>query len=874
MKFKLLSHRAVLTRILYFFILFFLTLAITPSLRAQTLQSPESFLGYPIGTKYTSHVKLVEYVKYLGANSSVIKIQEYGKTYEGRPLLVAFISSAANLSRLEEIRQNNIGLTGIKGTKAGSVSEKTPVIVWLSYNVHGNEPSSSEAAMSTLYELTSKSNQEYRKILENTVIILDPCLNPDGRERYINFYNGASGSNPDNELGSREHREPWPGGRLNHYFFDLNRDWAWQTQLETQERLKLYTAWLPEVHVDFHEMGINDSYYFSPAGEPFHRIITPWQREYQELVGKQIAKSFEKNGWLYFNREEFDLLYPSYGDTYPTYNGSIGMTYEQAGGPAGGLSVINKLGDTLSLTQRALHHFTASMSTIRTSSENSNKLLTEFQEYFKKSKSKPEGLYKSYILKFDSTNAFKKVALENYLYNNGIEFGSSSHSAQHPQHEQGYSYFSGKKEGFTIVDNDLIIGASQPKSRLLQSLMEPRTYLSDSVTYDITAWAIPYAWGIPCFASEKAISLKIRERVSKDSIQSNRISQESSPKVDSNYAYLMEWSGIPSVKALTILWKERLKVRFLAEPMTVSKHSFLEGTLVITKASNQNSKMNLSKLMDRIQNQLKIKIYPITSAFSKLSNGLASKKVHFLPKPSIGIVYSDEMDPSAFGELWAYFEEEIGFPAHQIPLHDLSPKILKTLTVLILPDIEEKTSLSEETLSALQTWISDGGKLIVLEGSVKVLVGKKGFNIKLRNPDSTAIALKKKDIPNEFAYRDRDRKGLRKTIIGAIFKAEVDNTNPLGYGYPNYYFTLKNKSQVYELFSREKGWNVGSFNKNAFTSGFAGDQVKKLNQNSLAFGWQDYGNGNVVYLTDDPLFRSFWLNGKLLFANAVFMVGN
>ena len=242
----------------------------------------------------------------------------------------------------------------------------SPAIVWLSYNIHGNEPASTEAAMKVLYALVDPSNAETKQWLQNVVVVIDPCQNPDGRDRYVNWYNNAVGKNFNADPQSREHDEPWPYGRTNHYNFDMNRDWAWQTQKEMQQKLKLYNDWLPQVHVDLHEQEYDAPYYFAPAAQPYHEVITQWQRDFQVQIGKNNAKYFDANGWLYYTKQIYDLFYPSYGDTYPTYSGAIGMTYEQ-GGIDAGLGIKTSTGDTLTLTDRIAHHYTASMSTIEVS---------------------------------------------------------------------------------------------------------------------------------------------------------------------------------------------------------------------------------------------------------------------------------------------------------------------------------------------------------------------------------------------------------------------------------------------------------------------------------------------------------------------------
>lgn len=353
-------------------------LVLSISVTAQNVPSPETYLGYKVGTRYTRHHKIVEYFNTVAkARPDMVKIESYGQTNEGRELMLAFVSSPENMQRLEAIRLNNLRIAGTTKDRAAPIVENAPAIVWLSYNVHGNEPSSSEAALLMIHALLDPSNSTTKEWLKNTVVVIDPCINPDGRDRYVNWFNSVVGKEMNAEPSSREHAEPWPGGRSNHYNFDLNRDWAWQTQVETQQRLKKYNAWLPQVHVDFHEQGYNEPYYFAPAAEPFHEVITPWQRDFQVLIGRNNASYFDKNGWLFFTKERFDLLYPSYGDTYPVYNGAIGMTYEQGGHSRGGLAVVNEDGDTLTLVDRATHHFTTGLSTVETASKHQQKLMNE-----------------------------------------------------------------------------------------------------------------------------------------------------------------------------------------------------------------------------------------------------------------------------------------------------------------------------------------------------------------------------------------------------------------------------------------------------------------------------------------------------------------
>ncbi|MEM9143049.1 MAG: M14 metallopeptidase family protein, partial [Bacteroidota bacterium] len=428
---------------------------------AQDIQSPSTFLGYPLGTQFTRHHQVVDYFEYLAkAAPNNLLLEPYGLTDEGRPLFTIVLSSPRNMGQLEEIRQEHL-----RSTVGGPGASKA--IVWLSYNVHGNESSATEAAMQTVYELLT-SGTTY---LENTVVVVDPCLNPDGRDRYVNWYHQYGNFPYTVDPNSREHHEGWLNGRGNHYMFDLNRDWAWLTQKESQQRIKAYNQWLPHIHVDFHEQSVDSPYYFAPAAEPYHEVITDFQRSFQKDIGKNHAKYFDAKGWLYFTKEVFDLLYPSYGDTYPTYNGAVGMTYEQAGSGRAGLGIRTKIGDTLTLKNRIAHHTTTGLSTVETASKNADRLNTEFQKFF----TERDFDYKSYVL---LGNPDRLESLTQLLRRHQIEYKRGTSGTV-----KGYDYATGKPGSAKLTENSIVIDTDQPKGTLIKVLLEPNTKLSDSLTY-------------------------------------------------------------------------------------------------------------------------------------------------------------------------------------------------------------------------------------------------------------------------------------------------------------------------------------------------------------------------------------------------------
>ncbi|MES2064656.1 MAG: M14 metallopeptidase family protein [Bacteroidota bacterium] len=816
------------------------------SVFAQQIQSPAEFLGYKLGEKFTPHYRVVDYFRYVAKTAGNVRLQEFGTTNEGRPLLAMFIASPENIKRLEEIRHNNLRLAGIE---TGTAITNAPVITWLSYNVHGNEPASSEAAMWTLYDLVDPSNAKAAEWLKNSVVVIDPCINPDGRDRYVNFYNSVRGQEPNASPTSREHLEPWPGGRVNHYYFDLNRDWAWQAQKETQARVGLYNQWLPEVHVDFHEQGYNNPYYFAPAAEPYHKDITQWQRDFQVTIGKNNAKYFDQNGWMYFTKQEFDLLYPSYGDTYPLYNGSIGMTYEQ-GGIGAGLAVVTRSGDTLTLAQRIAHHHTTGLSTVEIVSANAQKVVDEFKKFYDNSRQNPPGEYKTYVIKNDNNEKVNELA--KMLTRNGIQFGYGLANKS----VTGYNYFTGLTEQYNVNANDLVVNAYQPKSVLLHVLLEPKTFIPDSNTYDITAWALPYAYGLKAYGLKESF---------KPATTNWGVIKPQPLTNTKAYAYVSAWQSIADVKFLSALLKRKIKVRYSELPFEAGGKKFTAGSLLVTRAGNEH--IDFDRVVAQIAADLSHEITPLSTGFVDKGSDIGSYDVKYIKEPRVALVSGDGINSEAMGEVWHFFEQQIGYPINLIRYQDINRIKLADFDVVIMPD-GRYNDLSSDNL---QSWVRDGGKLIAMENAVAALVDKKGFEVKKKESkkDDKADA---KTKPALKIYADRNRDAIRSNIPGAIFKLDMDNTHPLAFGFPNYYYSLKLSDDIYEMLG-DDNWNVGTIARNGFVAGFAGFQSKQKINNGMLLGVQSLGRGSVVYLVDDPLFRSFWENGKLLFSNAVFMVG-
>lgn len=797
-----------------------------------SIQSPEEFLGYKTGTEFTRHHQVVDYFNHLAENSPNLTYSPYGKTNERRTLSYAVVSSEENLSNIEDIRTNHLKQTGIiKGDATSEIA-----IVWLSYNVHGNEASSTEAAMVTAHELVTNR----KDVLKNTVVIIDPNVNPDGRDRYVNWYNQVKATPYSPYQDAVEHNEPWPGGRPNHYLYDLNRDWMWATQVETQQRLKLYNQWMPHVHVDFHEQGINSPYYFAPAAEPFHKVITDFQKEFQTTIGKNNAKAFDENSWAYFTRERFDLFYPSYGDTYPTYNGAIGMTYEQAGHGRAGLGINTDEGYELTLIDRVQHHVTSGLSTIKTSSEHATKLNSEFKNYFKHS---PDFDY--YVLAGDK----QKLKVLSQLFDKHeykYEYSDSKSL-------KGKNIYSDSKTSFE-AENALVLPANQPKAKMLKVLFEADPELSTPLTYDITSWNLGLGHGVDVYAVSGKVNTKSKTEIYK----------EQEVKVGT-VGYISPWKSKVHAQFLAQLLEHKIDVRATTKPFKIEEKSYDRGSLVITKTNNKQS--HFDSLVVAIANEFQIELTPTKTGFSDSGTDFGSPDIKKIHPQRIAVLRGKGTSSLSYGSLWYFFEQELKYPIISISTDNFSSIDLKNYDVLILPSGSYSSIMNAKTLESLATWIKGGGKVIAIGSALSTFDGKKEFGLEKvkTEKDSTDVNL----IP----FADREKERTKDNITGAIYKVKVDNTHPLGFGYDDTYTSLKTSSGAYQYL--KKGYNVAYLEDSSKRlSGFAGEKASKEISNSLVFGEQRLGRGSIIYMVDDVMFRSFWENGKLFFVNALFMVNN
>ncbi|MBW3546184.1 MAG: zinc carboxypeptidase, partial [Bacteroidetes bacterium] len=778
--------------------------------------------GYTLGDHFTPHHKVVAYFRHVSEASPSVKLKNYGETYEKRPLTLAFISSPENIDNLENLRRENLTRTGLL---EGPTPESQVALVWLSYNVHGNEAVSTEAAMAVLHALVAPQNEAVAEWLQKLVIIIDPAVNPDGRDRYVNWYNSVVGEHFNVMPEAREHQEPWPAGRANHYLFDLNRDWAWQTQRESRQRMQVYNQWLPHVHADFHEQGINAPYYFAPAAEPFHQYINEWQREFQTLIGLNNSRYFDASGWLYFTREVFDLLYPSYGDTYPTFNGAIGMTYEQGGSGRAGLAVLTAESDTLTLTDRITHHLTTSLSTLEATANNHEQVVRNFENFFKDASKNPPGQYQSYIIPAQQT-ANRLKALRQFLDLHQISYKEASTTRSY----KGWSYANTQQSSFRTNAGDLVISARQPKGVLVQVLMDPATQLSDSLTYDITAWALPYVFGLEAYAVTEAIPTRA---TAESKAYTLNIGEEKP------YAYVLPWQSLDDSRFLSELLQHKVKVRYSLEPFTTNGRQYDRGTLIITRAGNQQLGDSFDYLVQEAARNWERDLQPVGTGFVAEGKDFGSSSVRYIEPPKIAVLSGEGVSSLHFGEVWHFFDQQLGYPATILNGQYLQRSDLHKFDVLVLPGGSYAGIIDEQMHEKLIDWVRAGGKLIVMDNALDAFAGKEGLALERKKTEAEKEEAKEEDQTDRLRiFAQRERESMSNYNAGSIYRVKLDNTHPLAFGYTDEYFSLKTDADSFEYL--KSGWNVGTIaSADGLVSGFVGKEAKEKLGNTLVFGVEE-----------------------------------
>lgn len=843
---------------------------------SQSIPTPEEILGYNLGERFTSHGKIEQYLHALERSAGErVRVSPYGESYEGRTLYRVVFSSPENLNRLEEIRSAINKLSDPRTTtpaEAAKIITSTPAIAWLSYGVHGNEASSSEAALNVMYTLASGTDEGTLSLLKNLVIVIDPLLNPDGHERYVNYELTRTGSRPVEERAAVVHNEDWPSGRTNHYFFDLNRDWAWLTQRESRARIKAYREWMPQVHVDFHEMSYNSSYFFFPAFKPINKNFPSNTIEWGEIYGRGNAAAFDSAGTSYWSGESFDMYYPGYGDSWPSLHGAIGMTYEQAGQV--GVRIKRADESVLTLSDRLSNHTATSFATLKTTATYRERRLRDFYQFFRDAIDEGKrGSVSAYVISpgSDPHRAAKMVSL---LMEQGVEVYTSEREFSL---DDARTYFTPLATRQRFPSGSYIIPLDQPAKRLITALMEQEPILTDTVFYDISAWTLPIAYGVRTYWSATSPSVPMKK--------AGNITLPSGSVVGgkATYAYIIPWKSNEAIKVLVKLLQEDYRVHVAMREFGIDGSNFDRGSMIVPVGGN---KAGIHERIKQLAEEHHLAITAAQSGFTENGINLGSDRAVRLKKPKILVVTGLPVGTEAYGAIWSMFDLEYGIDFVPIKLSQLRNTDLHSYTAMIFPDDNAggnsyRSQIDSNFAQRIKAWITGGGTFIGIEGGAVFASTTQakiaGVKIKEKKKDEKKDEEKKKDeklsdeeLEKRMTVEEKERKSRLEEIPGTMMRVKLDNTHPIGFGYDKSIEVLKATRTMFEL--SESGYNVGIYTKSPRLSGYISSENEKKLEETPYIIHEQLGSGNVILFADDPNFRLFWDGLNKLFLNSVLVM--
>jgi hypothetical protein len=791
------------------------------------ISTPESFLGYGIGEQHTRHDLIVAYLEKLADQSSRATLIDYGKTHEGRRLVMLVVSSEENLGRLEEIKTEH--LKSVNPLSKERTDEELPLIINLAYNVHGNEPSSSEAALLSAYTLTASTHAEVANFLKHAVIFIDPTINPDGRDRHTYWANMYKGSPLVADPQDAEHNEYWPGGRTNHYWFDLNRDWVLAVNPESQGKLNWYHQWYPNVVTDFHEMGSQSTYFFEPM-KPNGSLDPIMPREnyedLNELYGSYFSKALDSIGSFYFTREAFDGTYPGYGSSYPDLQGGLGLLFEQAS--SRGLKQTTAFGEiTFPFTIR--NQYVSSMTTLKAAVDN-RQMMRAYQKMF-----------------FDSAlSRAAKDPVKAYRFSEP-DRNKAKVFLELMEHHKVAVY----KEG-----NDYVVPTKQPQYRMVQTAFETYEKYRDSVYYDASAWSLANFYQLNYRGVSKSPSL-VKPITSSDLLIETKVD-------DSAYAYIVDALDY-NVPAFTYaLQKQGIVPMAAFKPFEVNtgegKVNFSYGSLVIPVSLQKLSKEALAKIVTREASRLNLKVHSATTGWSTSGIDLGSRSMRPLKQPKAAMVIGTGTRSYEAGEIWHLLDTRIDMPITKLPVRNLSRVSLDPYNVLVLVSGNYPESFQKR----LKDWVSRGNTLITIGTGSSWAINSKLVN-------ETALE-KVKDSTTQLSYVEASEHRGRESLGGVFIRAKIDRTHPVAFGYSSDELAFYKNNTVWLSPSENTYSTVAKYTENAHIDGY----ISKKNRNeylskAASILVSSVGSGRVVMFADNPNFRGTSYGMNRFFLNALFL---
>ncbi|RZP00931.1 MAG: zinc carboxypeptidase [Flavobacteriales bacterium] len=794
------------------------------------IPSPESVIGHPVGKWHISHDKLVEYMRKLASTSERITIEERGKTFEDRPLILLTITSKKNHQNINQIQKNHIDQTnGILTPKIDA-----PLVVYQGFSIHGNEPSGSNSALLLAYYLAASNDDFVNKLLSNTIILLDPSFNPDGLQRFAYWANTNKNINLNPDSNDREYNEVWPGARTNHYWFDMNRDWLPVQLPESRARINTFHKWLPNILTDHHEMGTNSTFFFQP-GVPSrtHPLTSKLNQDITRKISKYHVKALDEIGSLYYSEERFDDFYYGKGSTFPDINGGIGILFEQASSRG---HIQNSDNGILTFPFTIKNQLTAGLSTLDAALNMRNEILDYQYNFYKKSREEGGKQKKSAIIFGDEKDAAKTYHLAEILKRHKIKFHHirNNFSKDKINYKKNYSF---------VVPKD------QKNFKLINAMFEKRTTFQDSLFYDVSAWTFPLAFNLDY---NMDISMDIAGKEVTELIKPLGI-----VKSKSNYAYLMSWNEYYSPSVLNEILDNNIIAKVALKEFKLNDKKYDYGTILIPVKNQNISSNSLFEMLNSLAVENNLIIDGVDTG---LADGidLGSTEFKTINKQKVAVLVGEGINSYDAGEIWHLFDVRYGITITKLDVKSISKADLSKYSSIIMPS---SYGLSDINTAKIIKWTEQGGNLIAFKNSLNWISKNKLLDLKFKT---------KKIQTKNISFAQKENHFGAQVIGGAIFEAKLDLSHPINFGYKNKNISLFRNTTIFMDQDNISYNNPIIYSENPLLSGYISKENLEIIKSTVPFKTGAYKKGQVTCFSDNTNFRAFWYGTNKLLMNAIY----
>ncbi len=804
---------------------------------------PSDILGYPVGTWHVRHDQLVHYMYALADASDRIAIEEIGRTHEHRPLLMLTVSMPDNLQKMASLKQAHIE----RITSGGSADKSDPLFIYMGYSVHGNEPSGSNAALLVAYHLAASNSPDVTKLLSENVVLLDPALNPDGLSRFAQWANMHKGKTLVSDPMHREHREYWPSGRTNHYWFDLNRDWLLLTHPESQARIKQFQAWRPHILTDFHEMGTNSTYFFQPGVPSRKNPLTPEQNV--TLTGelaKFHANALDDDNQLYFTEERFDDFYYGKGSTYPDAHGSIGILFEQASSRGHLQESENGL---LSFPRTIKNQITTSLSTFAGAMAN-KAAIHAYQRQFYNDTQK--------LIKDDDQKGFIVALPKDEARTQRMLDILSSHNIE-------YQLVTDDVEANDIefkANQSLFVSLNQTQYRLIKSLFSDRQRFPDNTFYDVSNWNIALAFNMtysPVSSSELR-RMDLTDYPPKSPVKNS--------VTVGQVAYAFQWHSHNAPALLQDILENDIQVKVAGGEFTADtvkgKQAFDKGAVIIPSGLEQPK--NFEATLEVLANEANIEVFNITSGLTSVGIDLGSGTFEIVEAPQVLIIGGVGTSSYEVGEIWHYLDTSIGLPASIWDMRNLESRSLDRYTHIIFAS-GRYNRLTKQVVNKISQWVKEGGVLIGQKTALRWFTKNDWLDNEVVSTDAINAAFS----TEKLTFGDKQALAAKKLVAGAVYESVIDTSHPLFFGFQRGTLPLFKTNNLVLEASENPFEDIALYTKDPLMAGYSADEMQQLISNTAAIVVNPIGRGKVIGFVDNVHFRGYWEGTNKLTANAIYL---